>query len=213
MPTVCNLSLFSQLQHSVLWFMSISMVLVECGATGLRWFECIFVLEHYNYNNQNIPICLVHIPVCLVHIPICNQSILSHPDYTPWLHLSRLLPSRGDKSWNASGHIHNNILVEEYFNIVFPVKLRLSLSFPHSVEHAVEQSHFALFFNQGQCCCAGSRTYVQADIYDEFLERSVERAKRRIVGNPFDLKTEQGPQVKHTKFTRDFQQDHHTYPP
>ncbi|KAF3840205.1 hypothetical protein F7725_018922 [Dissostichus mawsoni] len=50
-----------------------------------------------------------------------------------------------------------------------------------NMEDAVEQSHFALFFNQGQCCCAGSRTYVQADIYDEFVERSVERAKRRVV--------------------------------
>lgn len=63
------------------------------------------------------------------------------------------------------------------------------------MDEAVEQAHFALFFNQGQCCCAGSRTYVQEDVYDEFLERSVERAKRRVVGNPFDLKTEQGPQV------------------
>lgn len=62
----------------------------------------------------------------------------------------------------------------------------------------MEQSHFALFFNQGQCCCAGSRTYVQADIYDEFVERSVERAKNRVVGNPFDLNTEQGPQVINT---------------
>uniref|UniRef100_A0A3Q4ICC3 aldehyde dehydrogenase (NAD(+)) n=1 Tax=Neolamprologus brichardi TaxID=32507 RepID=A0A3Q4ICC3_NEOBR len=44
------------------------------------------------------------------------------------------------------------------------------------MEYAVEQSHFALFFNQGQCCCAGSRTYVQADVYDEFVERSVERS-------------------------------------
>lgn len=63
------------------------------------------------------------------------------------------------------------------------------------MDDAVEQAHFALFFNQGQCCCAGSRTYVQEDIYDEFLQRSVERAKRRTVGNPFDLSTEQGPQV------------------
>lgn len=66
---------------------------------------------------------------------------------------------------------------------------------PRSVDDAVEQAHFALFFNQGQCCCAGSRTYVQEDIYDEFLQRSVERAKRRTVGNPFELSTEQGPQV------------------
>lgn len=64
-----------------------------------------------------------------------------------------------------------------------------------TVEEAVEQSHFALFFNQGQCCCAGSRTYVQESIYDEFVERSAERAKNRVVGDPFNLSTEQGPQV------------------
>ncbi|XP_056141538.1 aldehyde dehydrogenase, mitochondrial-like [Lampris incognitus] len=71
-----------------------------------------------------------------------------------------------------------------------------------NMEDAVEQSHFALFFNQGQCCCAGSRTYVQADIYDEFLERSTVRAKRRVVGDPFNLNTEQGPQVDEEQFKK-----------
>ncbi|KAM9426780.1 aldehyde dehydrogenase, mitochondrial-like [Pholidichthys leucotaenia] len=70
------------------------------------------------------------------------------------------------------------------------------------LEYAVEQSHFALFFNQGQCCCAGSRTYVQADVYDEFVERSVERAKKRVVGNPFDPETEQGPQIDQEQFSK-----------
>ncbi|CAK5075277.1 unnamed protein product [Meloidogyne enterolobii] len=37
---------------------------------------------------------------------------------------------------------------------------------------AVEQAAFGLFFNQGQCCCAGSRTFVESKIYDEFVERS-----------------------------------------
>ncbi|XP_070570093.1 aldehyde dehydrogenase, mitochondrial-like isoform X2 [Ptychodera flava] len=60
---------------------------------------------------------------------------------------------------------------------------------------AVEQSHFGLFFNQGQCCCAGSRTFVHESVYDEFVERSVERAKKRTIGNPFDDSNEQGPQV------------------
>lgn len=32
-------------------------------------------------------------------------------------------------------------------------------------------------------------------MYDEFVERSVERAKARTVGDPFDLNNEQGPQV------------------
>ena len=63
------------------------------------------------------------------------------------------------------------------------------------LDDAVSLSHHALFFNQGQCCCAGSRCFVEEPIYDEFVKRSAERAKNRVVGNPFDLKTEQGPQV------------------
>nr|AVR59246.1 mitochondrial aldehyde dehydrogenase 2 [Platynereis dumerilii] len=60
---------------------------------------------------------------------------------------------------------------------------------------AVEWAHFGLFFNQGQCCCAGSRVFVEEDIYDEFVERSVERAKSRTVGDPFESGSEQGPQI------------------
>lgn len=63
------------------------------------------------------------------------------------------------------------------------------------LDYAVETSHFALFFNMGQICCAGSRTFVEDKIYDEFVERSAERAKKRTVGNPFDETTEHGPQI------------------
>merc|ERR1711962_564164 len=61
--------------------------------------------------------------------------------------------------------------------------------------NAVETAHFGLFFNMGQCCCAGSRIMVEESIYDHFVEMSVERAKKRTVGNPFDMSNEQGPQV------------------
>lgn len=70
------------------------------------------------------------------------------------------------------------------------------------MEYAVETSHFGLFFNMGQCCCAGSRTFVEDKIYDEFVERSAERAKKRTVGNPFDLSVEQGPQVDKEQMTK-----------
>jgi len=70
------------------------------------------------------------------------------------------------------------------------------------MDEAVEGSHFALFFNQGQCCCAGSRVYVEEKIYDEFVDRSVARAKKRTVGSPFDTKTEQGPQVDQDQFNK-----------
>ena len=65
------------------------------------------------------------------------------------------------------------------------------------VDEAVEVSHMALFFNQGQCCCAGSRTFVQEAIYDEFVEKSVRKALERKLGNPLDCSTTQGPQVCH----------------
>ncbi len=70
------------------------------------------------------------------------------------------------------------------------------------MDRAVEGSHFALFFNQGQCCCAGSRLFVERKAYNEFVERSVDRAKRRTVGDPFDANTEQGPQVDDAQFDK-----------
>ena len=71
------------------------------------------------------------------------------------------------------------------------------------LQYAVDQSSFGLFFNQGQCCCAGSRIFVQENVYDEFVARSVEKAKSIRVGDPFDAKTDQGPQVyDNTHLTR-----------
>ncbi|KAF5734744.1 putative aldehyde dehydrogenase [Tripterygium wilfordii] len=70
------------------------------------------------------------------------------------------------------------------------------------VDKAVELAHFALFFNQGQCCCAGSRTYVHERVYDEFIEKSKARALRRIVGDPFKKGVEQGPQIDTEQFEK-----------
>jgi len=70
------------------------------------------------------------------------------------------------------------------------------------MDQAIEGSHFALFFNQGQCCCAGSRLFVEDKCYDEFVEKSVARARTRKVGDPFDASTEQGPQVDQAQFDK-----------
>ncbi len=70
------------------------------------------------------------------------------------------------------------------------------------MDEAIEGSHQALFFNQGQCCCAGSRLFVEEKCYDEFVEKSVARAKKRTVGDPFDKNTEQGPQVDSDQFNK-----------
>lgn len=63
------------------------------------------------------------------------------------------------------------------------------------LDAAVEAAHQAAFFNAGQVCCAGTRTFVAAAIYDEFVERSARRARDRRVGDPWSPDTEQGPQV------------------
>lgn len=69
------------------------------------------------------------------------------------------------------------------------------------IDKAVEDAHFGLFFNQGQCCCASSRVFVHESVYDEFVMKSVARAKKRTVGDPF-TKVDQGPQVSEEQFDK-----------
>ena len=59
---------------------------------------------------------------------------------------------------------------------------------------------FGLFGNQGQCCSAGSRIFVEELIYEEFVRRCVTRAKNRKVCNPFDPGCDQGPQIDAEQF-------------
>lgn len=51
------------------------------------------------------------------------------------------------------------------------------------VKKSVNQSTLSLFFNAGQCCVAGSRTYVHASIYDQFVEESIKAASKIRLGH------------------------------
>jgi aldehyde dehydrogenase (NAD+) len=70
------------------------------------------------------------------------------------------------------------------------------------IDNAISWSNFGIFFNHGQCCCAGSRILVQEGIYDKFVERFKERAAKNKLGNPFEQDTFQGPQVSQLQFDR-----------
>ena len=89
-----------------------------------------------------------------------------------------------------------------------PVTLELGGKSPNIVfadadlDAAVEGAHTGLFSNQGQSCCAGSRVFVEETICDEFVEQSIARASKRVVGDPFDLRTESGPLVDQTQFDK-----------
>src|SRR5258707_4439164 len=70
------------------------------------------------------------------------------------------------------------------------------------LDAAVEGAYFGLFFNQGQCCCAGSRLFVEEKVHEQCVDKVLKKAKSRKVGDPFDPATEQGPQVSQEQFDR-----------
>lgn len=53
----------------------------------------------------------------------------------------------------------------------------------------------AIFFNQGQCCCAGSRLFVEKSIFDKVVEGVAADAKKIKVGPGMDPATQMGPLV------------------
>jgi aldehyde dehydrogenase (NAD+) len=65
---------------------------------------------------------------------------------------------------------------------------------------AVTWCHIGLFLNQGQCCCAGTRIFVQDSIYDRFVEKAVAKAKAVKMGAYNEPGAEQGPQVDDIQF-------------
>ncbi|MBK9118069.1 MAG: aldehyde dehydrogenase family protein [Phycisphaerales bacterium] len=70
------------------------------------------------------------------------------------------------------------------------------------LDAAIDGAHFGLFFNQGQCCTAGSRLFVQEPVYEAFVEKMVAKVRGRKVGDPFDEGTQQGPQVDRDQFEK-----------
>jgi len=64
---------------------------------------------------------------------------------------------------------------------------------------AMDGLQLGILFNQGQVCCAGSRVFVQEDIYDKFVEEAVRRFNAVKVGMPWDKDTQMGAQVNQTQ--------------
>lgn len=70
------------------------------------------------------------------------------------------------------------------------------------IDNAISWANFGIFFNHGQCCCAGSRILVHEKIHDDFVARFKERASKNKLGDPFAADTFQGPQVSQLQFER-----------
>jgi phenylacetaldehyde dehydrogenase len=70
------------------------------------------------------------------------------------------------------------------------------------LETAISGAANAIFFNHGQCCCAGSRLYVQKKIFDEVLAGVTEHAKKIKVREGFNPESDMGPLVSEEQLNR-----------
>ncbi len=60
----------------------------------------------------------------------------------------------------------------------------------------------AIFFNHGQCCCAGSRLYIEKEVFDKVVDGVAANAKKIRVGAGLDPKTQMGPLVSQEQLNR-----------
>jgi aldehyde dehydrogenase (NAD+) len=70
------------------------------------------------------------------------------------------------------------------------------------LDAAAAGSLVGIYLNQGQCCCAGSRLFVEEKVHDQMVEKLTAMAKSRKVGDPFDPATEQGSQIDQDQFNK-----------
>ncbi len=67
---------------------------------------------------------------------------------------------------------------------------------------AIPGAASAIFFNHGQCCCAGSRLYVEKEVFDKVVDGVAEIARKIKVGPGMEPKTEMGPLVSEEQLQR-----------
>ncbi|AZV41139.1 aldehyde dehydrogenase (acceptor) [Peribacillus asahii] len=78
---------------------------------------------------------------------------------------------------------------------ILPVTLELGGKAPHivfpdvDIDRAVENATLGYTFFNGQSCILGTRLFIHDDIYDEFVEKLIARAKEVKIGDPMDPST------------------------
>ena len=91
---------------------------------------------------------------------------------------------------------------------IIPLTLELGGKSPDIVfadadlDAAVPGAAMAVFANSGQICSAGTRLFVEAKVYDEFVGRVAEFGRKLQVGNGLDPNTQIGPLVSEQQLDR-----------
>lgn len=119
--------------------------------------------------------------------PVCGQALVHHPGI--------------DKIAFTGGTVTGRSIGEAAARQLKKVTLELGGKNPviifddANMELATDWGVFAAFANSGQVCTAGSRILVHEKIYDNYVRRFLEAAKRIRVGNGLEQDTTMGPLI------------------
>ena len=70
------------------------------------------------------------------------------------------------------------------------------------VQLAANECATSIFSNQGQVCSGASRAFVHESVHDKFVEKLKACAEKRIIGDPFDEKSETGAVISKVQFDK-----------
>ncbi len=70
------------------------------------------------------------------------------------------------------------------------------------LDEAAAGAAAAIYFNHGQCCCAGSRLFIEQKAYDKVMPKLIEYSEKISLGPGMDPATQMGPLVSSEQFTR-----------
>jgi acyl-CoA reductase-like NAD-dependent aldehyde dehydrogenase len=73
-----------------------------------------------------------------------------------------------------------------------PAYVRADAKLDHAIENLVDGA----FYNSGQCCCGVERIYVDAAVFDDFVDGFADLTRKYVVGNPLDAATTLGPMAR-----------------
>jgi aldehyde dehydrogenase (NAD+) len=123
-----------------------------------------------------------------------GAALSSHPDV--------------DKVAFTGSHVTGQSIIKASAGNLKRVSLELGGKSPDivfadaDIEQAVPGAAMAVFANSGQICSAGTRMFVEQNIYDEFVGRVAEYGKKLQVGNGMDPNTQIGPLVSEQQLDR-----------
>src|ERR1700720_3687194 len=115
---------------------------------------------------------------------------------------------RGDKVAFTGSTEGGKLIVKAAAHDLKHVSLELGGKSPNIIlkdadlDVAIPGAASAIFFNHGQCCCAGSRLYVHERLFDKVVAGVSDQARAIKLGSGLDPGTQMGPMVSETQRDR-----------